>query len=89
MKEKILNYINTWEKRCYCNGIPDEAPNRLEVLNKVPSYRKIAIAIIKNDYSLETLGFSKNKSVVYRQIKYNELLERGVIKKSKQLKLKI
>jgi len=89
MKAKILNYIKVWEKRCYSNGIPDEAPDRLEYLNKVPSYRKIAIAIIKNDYSLETLGFSKNKSYIYSQIKYNELLERGVIKKSKQLKLKI
>ena len=45
MKQKIKEYIKTWETKCYFDGIPDEAPLRLSQLNKVPSYNKIAIAI--------------------------------------------
>ena len=30
MKEKILEYLQIWEKRCYFEGIPDEAPKELE-----------------------------------------------------------
>ena len=55
MKKKIKEYIKMWEQRCYSNGIPDEAPQRLAQLNKVPSYKKIAIAILNNDYQLKSL----------------------------------
>ena len=89
MKNKILNYIQDWIKKCYSDGIPDEAPIRLEKLNKVPSYRRICIAIMKNDTQLETLGFTRIKSNVYHEIKRAELIERGVIKKDNQLKLKL
>jgi predicted phosphoadenosine phosphosulfate sulfurtransferase len=58
----------------------------LEQLNKVPSYRKICIAIMKNDIHLESLGFSKPKSRFYSELKRIELIERGVIKEDKQLK---
>lgn len=78
MKEKILKYIEDWEKKCYFNGIPDEAPTRLEQLNKVPSYRLICKAILKNDFALETLGFTKNKPLVYHELKKAELIKRGV-----------
>lgn len=84
MKEKILEYIKTWEKRCYFDGIPDEAPYELEVRNKVPSYRKICIAIMKNDVQLKTLGYNFEKSIFYNDLKYIELCEKGKIK---QLKL--
>ena len=77
MKEKILNYIKTWEQRCYHEGIPDEAPYELEIRNKVPSYRKICIAIMKNDYSLKTLGFNPQKSIYYNELKRIELNERS------------
>ena len=64
MKEKIEKYISQWEKNCYSNGIPDEAPLRLEQLNKVPSYKQICKAILKNDFHLETIGFSKPKELI-------------------------
>jgi predicted phosphoadenosine phosphosulfate sulfurtransferase len=89
MKAKIKKYIAQWEKNCYFDGIPDEADRRLEKLNKVPSYRKICIAIMKNDYALESLGYSKVKCASYHHFKRIELIERGVIKKSNQLKLKL
>lgn len=80
MKQKILNYIEEWKQRCYSDGIPDEAPIRLEKLNKVPSYRMICLAIMKNDTHLETLGYSRPKTQAYHDIKRIELIERGVIK---------
>lgn len=78
MKEKILEYIKMWEVRCYVNGIPDEAPHELEIRNKVPSYRRIAMCILKNDYSLKTLGFTLKKSKYYDIYKKIELEERKI-----------
>jgi len=73
LKSKIIDYIKTWESRGYKNGIPDEAPMLLEQLGKVPSYRKIAIAILKNDSSLKTLGYTPKKSVYYNVLKKIEI----------------
>lgn len=81
MKEKIKKYLTKW-KFSYPDGIPDEAPTRLEQLNKAPSYRLICKAILKNDYQLETLGFSKNKTIVYSDLKRLELQKRGIIKQT-------
>ena len=72
-----------WESKCYLNGIPEEAPIRLEQLNKVPSYRRICIAIMKNDYQLKTLGLESEKSVFYSDLKYIELLNKNKIKQLK------
>lgn len=85
MKERILNWIEKWEARGYSNGIPDEAPLRLEALCKVPSYRMVCIAIMKNDYALETLGYSRTKCGAYMALKRQELIERGVIKQPDQV----
>jgi len=68
-----------WESRGYSDGIPDEAPLRLEALNKAPSYRMICIAIMKNDKQLKTLGYSREKCHAYTDIKKEELIRRGVI----------
>jgi predicted phosphoadenosine phosphosulfate sulfurtransferase len=76
MKNKIIRYIRKWEKQGYENGIPDEAPAKLEALNKVPSYRMICKAILKNDLALISLGFSKPKSKAYSMLKRIELNER-------------
>lgn len=87
MKTKLKDYIRDWETKCYYNGIPDEAPIRLEQLNKVPSYRKICFAILKNDYSLKTLGLTQNKIPVYHEFKKIELSQRN--KYNYQLKLEL
>jgi predicted phosphoadenosine phosphosulfate sulfurtransferase len=76
MKTKIGSYIKTWENRCYSSGIPDEAPKRLEQLNKVPSYRMIVLAILRNDYPLKTLGFEPTKSKYYHELKRIEISQR-------------
>jgi predicted phosphoadenosine phosphosulfate sulfurtransferase len=84
MREKIEKYIQDWQKRCY-SDLPDEAPN--EINHLVPSYKKICMAILKNDTQLETLGFSRAKCKIYNELKRIELKERGVIKPDPQLKL--
>lgn len=89
MRGKIEKYIVDWEKKCYFDGIPDEVELRLEQLNKVPNYKQICLAILKNDFQLETLGFSKNKSVFYSELKRIELTAKGKIKTTNQLKLNL
>jgi predicted phosphoadenosine phosphosulfate sulfurtransferase len=89
MKKNIINYVSSWKTKGYKNGIPDEAPLRLEQLNKVPSYRQICKSILSNDIHLEKLGLSKPKCKAYSEIKKAELIQRGVIKESNQLKLKL
>jgi len=88
-KEKIKAYIKKWEDRCYPDGIPDVAPLELEQNDLIPSYRRICIAIVKNDVTLESLGYSRPKCATYSELKRIELIERGVIKPSQQLKLNL
>ena len=76
MKNKIKNYIAKWKKQGYENGLPDEAPAKLEALNKVPSYRMICKAILKNDLCLTSLGYSKPKSEMYNLLKRIEINSR-------------
>lgn len=76
LKDKIKNYIKVWETRCYHEGIPDEANTKLESLGKVPSYKLICMAILKNDHQLTTLGFSKQKCESYHIFKQIELAQR-------------
>lgn len=80
MRKKIKQYLEVWRKRCYFDDIPDEAPSRLEALGKVPSYRRIALAILNNDNNLISLGFTPKKSEVYNQLKKIELNKRDPIK---------
>lgn len=70
---KIRQYIKTWEGRGYNNGIPDEAPHELESIGRVPSYKRICRAILINDLTLSTLGFSKPNSEWYGILKRIEL----------------
>lgn len=75
-KRLVFQFIETWEKRCYGNGIPDEADFNLERLNKVPSYRSICRALLKNDVALKALGFSRPKSRTYNILKGIEIASR-------------
>lgn len=78
----VSNYVKTWEKRCYTEGIPDEVPR--EIFDMVPSYKKICIALMKNDLSI--IGIERPKSKYYNALKHIELIDRGVIN-SRQLTL--
>ena len=73
MHKRISEYVSKWEKCGYGNGIPDEAPIRLEQLGKVPSYRQICMAILKNDNALKSLGFIAKRPEIYHELKRIEL----------------
>jgi len=53
--EKIEKYIAVWESRCYSSGLPDEVPPLLAQTLRVPSYKAIAMAILRNNPN--ELGF--------------------------------
>lgn len=73
-KSKLAVYIRWWQQRGYENGIPQEADYRLEQDGKVPSWRKIVKALLRNDYWCKTLGFSPTKQSAYT--KYIDLCKR-------------
>lgn len=76
MKAKIFAYVAKWTKQGYPEGIPDEADLKLEGLGKAPSYRMICKAILKNDVSLSSLGFTRQPSEAYSAIKRIEIAAR-------------
>jgi predicted phosphoadenosine phosphosulfate sulfurtransferase len=86
-KSNIEKYINSWQNKGYPNGIPDEVPIELEKLDSVPYYRKICIALMKNENNLESLGFSRKKTLIYSELKRIEIEQRQI--KNKQLKLNL
>ncbi|MGZ6469411.1 MAG: DUF3440 domain-containing protein, partial [Bdellovibrionota bacterium] len=73
---RITAYISKWESQGYQGGIPDEAPAKLEALNKAPSYRKVCKAILSNDLHLTSLGYSRPQVESYGVLKRIELTER-------------
>jgi predicted phosphoadenosine phosphosulfate sulfurtransferase len=85
VQKKITEYIKQWEIRCYQNGIPDDAP--IEIIDKVPSYKKICMALLKNDNNLISLGYEPKKSKYYSILKRIEIDARP--SDSKQLRLKL
>lgn len=72
-----MNYIKTWQDRCYPE-LPDEAPP--EINDMVPSYRRIALAVLRNDWPLKSLGFTPPKSEVYDNLKRIEIEARNANK---------
>lgn len=73
--QKIKKFIKWWEKEhgCKLEEIPDEADTTLEAMHKVPSWRRIARAIERNDFYMKRLGFSQNQ--------YDEKLLKTMIEK--------
>lgn len=67
--EKIYRYIKEWETRCYKNGLPDEAP--IELKDKIPSYKAIALCILNNN--LKPLGIEGKKTKYYSVLKRIEI----------------
>lgn len=82
MRKRIEAYIRNWTSKGYPDGLPDEAPRRLEEANKVGSYRQICIALMKNDWNLLTLGNSRPPCQIYMSLKRAELIAKGKISAS-------
>ena len=66
---KVTAYVATWESRCYPDGIPDEVSDKLANSGRVPSYKAIALAILKNDLNFGSLGFQGRYSEFYGMLK--------------------
>lgn len=77
MREKIIEYIKSWKNKGYPDDIPDEIPIELEKTNLVPSYKMIAKAILSNDISLKSLGYTPKKSKWYSILKKIEVENNG------------
>jgi predicted phosphoadenosine phosphosulfate sulfurtransferase len=80
----INEYVKLWEHRCYKNGIPDECHSDIERNKLAPSYRRICLAILKNDFILKSLDYTPRHSKYYDILKRIELSQRN---KPTQLKL--
>lgn len=73
-KNKLAKYVFWYRDKGYPEGIPDFADADLESKGKVPSWRRIVKALLRNDYWCRTLGFSPTKSSAYQ--KYLNLMRR-------------
>ena len=88
IRKKVDSYISKWADRGYPDGIPDEGPAKLEDLGRVPSYRMIVKALLKNETNLESLGYTRKPCELYGEFKRIELQQRGEkISQWKQLKM--
>jgi len=59
-KNKIFVFLRWYEARGY-KAIPDEADPRQEAKREVPSWRRIAKMLLRNDYWAKGLSFSQTK----------------------------
>jgi len=76
MHTKIQHYLKMWERHGYSSGVPDTVLDDLMHERLAPSYRAIALAIIKNDHALQSLGFSPGVSKWYVALKRIEIATR-------------
>lgn len=67
-KERFVKFISGWKQRGY-DVIPDEAPKELESKCWVPSWRRMARCILRNDYYCKGLGQTQPKSEAYEKFK--------------------
>lgn len=81
MEKFIREFVTTWETRCYADGIPDECHPDIERNRLAPSYKQIAIAVLRND--LRPLGFVPKKSIFYDMLKKIEFIETNQLHKLK------
>ena len=61
---KIKKFFTYWEEKCGCtlDMIEDEADKKMESLKIVPSWRRVARALERNDFFLTRLSFGETKS---------------------------
>ena len=57
-------------------GIPDTVPDLLMGTGRAPSYREVALCLLKNDINLIGLGNIPDSSQVYSAIKRDEISRR-------------
>lgn len=76
---RFKKFIVGWKKRGY-DVLPDEAPQFLESKQWVPSWRRMARSILRNDYYCKGLGQTQPKSEAYQKFKSIQLKNRAIKK---------
>lgn len=80
-RNKILVFLKWYSDRGYSDGIPDEAALVDEAAKKVPSWRRICKALLRNDYWCKGLSFTQTKSEAYekyRKVMRNRRMKWGI-----------
>lgn len=72
-RDKIAVFIHWWREKRHID-IVDAADPKLEAKRKVPSWRRVAKVILRNDYLCKGLSFTQTKSGYYH--KYRELMRK-------------
>lgn len=86
--KRIKEYLVSWKCRDYDHGIPDEVPIQVAENNLAPSWRAIAVCLLKNDMNMTGLGFSSFHSEYYDALKQQEIAQRpGAIVRPVQMRL--
>jgi hypothetical protein len=70
---RARHYVTTWKQCGYPSGIPDEVPGELQRNLLAPSYKALCQALLKNDMSLKSLGFTAKPSKYYGILKRIEI----------------
>lgn len=73
-ENKIVSFLKWYADRGYSTGIPDEADLKLEATHKIPSWRRICKALLRNDYWCKGLSFTQTKSESYK--KYLKIMKK-------------
>lgn len=73
-EDKIAVFLHWYGERGYARGIPDEADLNLEASKKVPSWRRICKALLRNDYWFKGLSFTQTNSQAYE--KYKKIMKK-------------
>lgn len=73
--KRFQKYIYSWNRRGY-SEIPDEAPPELESKQWVPSWRRMAKCLLRNDYWCKGLGQTQPKSEAWVRFKEMQKLKK-------------
>jgi len=77
VRSRVREYERQWRARGYAEGLPDEVPVVLMRDNLAPSHKALALAILRNDVTGQSLGFTPRPSRYYGILKRLELEGRG------------
>ena len=64
---KVGVFLGWWTRRGYEAGIPDEGDYDLEIAKKIPSWRRVVKALLRNDYWCKGIGFNQTRSDAYEK----------------------
>jgi len=73
-EDKIAVFLHWYADRGYQHDIPDEADVKLEAQHKVPSWRRICKALLRNDYWFKGLSFTQTNSQAYER--YRKIMKK-------------